>query len=362
MDNRIHASSGWRLHREMKQETGMKKAYIEDIGYYFPGDELNNNELFAHFKEWTPEQIEKKTGICVRYIAGKHETAKDMAVKAANVVFARGNCQKGNIDFVIFCTQSPDYFLPTSACLIQSELGLPNQCGSFDFNLGCSGYVVGLSLAKGLIESNSARKILLLTGETYSKYMHPCDKSVRTIFGDAATATIIGAIDGESNVDYIGPFVFGTDGAGAESLIVKAGGMRIRKAGADVSPGHEFSDEYLYMDGPAIFAFTLKVVPGMIAELMQKGNAEDKDIDYYIFHQANKFMLDFLQKKIGIASEKFIVDLKFRGNTVSNTIPIVLSDLIRKNGKPKGTVMLVGFGVGLSWASCMLRFPIICSK
>src|SRR5262245_24645064 len=200
------------------------KAAIRGIASYFPQELLNNRQVAAEFPEWTPEKISEKTGIDGRHIAAEGELSSDLAVEAGRRLFASGAARPEDIDYVLLCTQSPDYFLPTTACMVQHRLGIPVTAGALDFNLGCSGWVAGLGLANGLILSGQARRVLLLTAETYSKFIHPRDKSVRTIFGDAAAATLIEAVDGEEG--GIGPFLYGTDGSGGSNLMVPAGGMR----------------------------------------------------------------------------------------------------------------------------------------
>jgi 3-oxoacyl-[acyl-carrier-protein] synthase-3 len=337
----------------------MMRAQIQGIDYYLPERILDNEELARIFPEWTAKQIEAKTGVLRRHLAAPNETATDMAVKAAQKLLSKGVCKSEEVDFVIFCTQSPDYFLPTSACLIQKRLGLSVRCGAFDFNLGCSGYIYGLALAQGLIESGAASRVLLLTAETYSRYLHPQDRSVRAIFGDAASATLIGSVDlpTQSN-PLIGPFVFGTDGNGADSLIVKAGAARFCENDS-FSADHSFPDQYLYMDGPAIFSFTLKVVPAMVNDLLAKSGLTKEEIGLFVFHQANKFILDALCNQSKINPARFVVSLADKGNTVSCTIPIALADTFRNAAiPPANPVMLVGFGVGLSWAGALVSLPV----
>ena len=260
---------------------------------------------------------------------------------------------------VILCTESPDFILPTSACILQQRLGVPTSAGAFDINLGCSGYVYSLSIAKGLIESGSASSVLLLTGNTYSKFMHPKDKNVRTIFGDAGTATLIQGI--ESEEDLIGPFTFGTDGTGASKLFIKVGGSRFANEGDIPKEQKEhrkdgLPDSSLFMDGPSIFSFTLRVVPKMVKALFAKTNRTIENIDLFVFHQANSFMLDKLRRQSKIPDEKFLISMENIGNTVTSTIPIALTNA-KKDGvlKHKKTLMLVGFGVGLSWAACLIN-------
>ncbi len=321
---------------------------------------MTNEELSLEYPEWTVEKIFNKTGIRSRHIAGSDETASDLACSAAEKLFALGRARKSDIDFLLYCTQSPDYPLPTTACLIQERLGLPTTCGALDFNLGCSGFVYGLALAKGLVETGSADNVLLLTGETYSKYINAGDRSVRTIFGDAAAATLISG-DGATG-EAIGPFVYGTDGAGAKNLIVPAGGSRQAR---DSRTAQEHRDESgcirsendLYMNGSEIFTFTLKAVPMAISALYEKSGITAESVDLFVFHQANKFMLDTLRKKCQIPEEKFVITMENIGNTVSSTIPIALKDAEDSGKLKKGMhVLLTGFGVGYSWAACMVEW------
>ncbi len=335
------------------------KAFIQGIATYLPEGKLTNEDLTREYPDWDVSKIFNKTGISVRSIASQKETAGDLAFEAAEALFAKGICKREEVEFLMLCTQSPDYFLPTTACILQHRLGLPTSCGALDFNLGCSGYIYGLSLAKGLIETGTVKNVLLITSETYSKYLHPSDRSVRTIFGDGAAATFIG---GKMNSDeMIGPFVFGTDGSGAEELIVRAGAHRMPPAcspvGAVTSNDALFpSLGNLFMDGAEIFNFSLKVVPAAVKNLLDKTANTLDSIDYFIFHQANKFMLDRLRKKIGIPEDKFCFNCQNYGNTVSATIPMALEIEIAKGTLKKGnTVMLVGFGVGLSWGATLIQ-------
>lgn len=334
----------------------MERVYIKDIAYYLPEKVVTNEDIVRDFPEWSVEKIASKVGVHQRHVAAADETAADLAVKAAQSLFKQGKCGPQEVDFVLFCTQSPDYFLPTSACIIQKRLGLRTDIGALDFNLGCSGYVYGLALAKGLVVSGVAANVLLLTGETYNKHLHPKDKGNRTIFGDAASATLVGT-DG---IAEIGNFSLGTDGSGADNLIIKSGGMRCPKRQDDLhfdENNNPISSDYLYMNGSEIFTFTLDNVPPLIADTLSRNGVEKDEADLYVFHQANKYMLDFLRKKIRIAPERFYYCLSEYGNTVSNTIPIALSNALQDGFLTKGMkVVIAGFGVGYSWGGCLLRF------
>ena len=302
-------------------------------------------------------RLRKKTGIQQRHICKKDVTAADMAVLAAEKLFNAGVARE-KIDFLLFCTQSPDYPLPSTACILQKKLGLANNCGALDFNLGCSGFVYGLGMAKGLIESGQAKQVLLLTSETYSKYINPKDNAVRNLFGDAATATLLSGLDTE----LLGVFgnVFGTDGGKAKDLIVPVGGMRYRYSETAVSTtedkfGNIRTNQNLYMNGGAITDFTLDIVPKVMESILLQTHLKKEDIDYYVFHQANKFILKSLQQVCGLLNESFWIDVTEYGNTVSNTIPIALVDLMQScNSKKLKKVLLIGFGVGLSWGGCVV--------
>ena len=333
---------------------------VKAIEYVLPEQVLTNAQLVEEFPEWSVDKIYEKTGIAKRYIAEEGQCASDLGVGAAEQLFNSGVCCPEDINYLLFCTQSPDYFLPTTACGLQDRLGLPVTAGALDFNLGCSGFVYGLGLAKGLIETGQAQSVLLVTAETYSKYIHPADKSVITLFGDAATATLV---QGEELVsESIGPFVYGTDGSGGENLIVPVGGMRQPKSDqtdcVEVDKnGNQRSSENLYMNGAEIFTFTLRTVPDSVSLLLEKSGLEQDDVDLFVFHQANKFMLNALRKKMRIPEEKFYLAYEKYGNTVSSTIPIALKEaLVARRIKPGMKIMLVGFGVGYSWGATMVTW------
>jgi 3-oxoacyl-[acyl-carrier-protein] synthase-3 len=335
------------------------KAAIAAIAAHLPTSELTNEDLARELGDWRAEQIFEKTGIRSRRIAADGECASDLGVGAAQRLFDGGACEPGDVDFLIFCTQSPDYFLPATACTMQARLGLRTTCGAIDINQGCSGFVYGLALAKSMVEAGTASCVLLVTADTYSKFLHPRDRSVRTIFGDGAAATLV--VGKKSEEELIGPFVFGTDGRGACQLIVPAGGLRRRPSAetaiaTEAEGGNWRSEQNLYMNGPEIFNFTLTAVPRAVEQLVVKANGALPTVDYYVFHQANRFMLERLRNKLKIAPEKFCIDLDDCGNTVSSTIPIALARARSRESISSGQrVMLVGFGVGYSWAAAMIR-------
>ena len=330
------------------------KAYIKAISYYLPEKVLTNEELVEIFPEWNVDKIASKVGIEKRHISAEKETSVDMAVKASQNLILEHGINKDDIDFILLCTQSPDYFLPTSACIVQNILNIPTAVGALDFNLGCSGFIYGLSLAKGLILSGTAKNVLLITSETYTKKIHPQDKGNRSIFSDAATASLI-STEGFASIEN---FKLGTDGSGFDNLILKSGCFREPEIQNDIyfdSNGNPISSDFIKMKGSEIFNFTIDVIPSLIKDTLQSNRLEMKDIGLYIFHQANKFMLDFLRKKLGISQEDFYLYLSQVGNTVSSTIPIALYNAKIEGKLNKKNILLSGFGVGYSYGAVVIN-------
>ncbi len=334
--------------------------FISAITHHLPSATLSNATLAREYADWSVEKIAAKTGIDERHIAASGECASDLAQAAAEKLFIEMPASRDSIDYLIFCSQSADYRLPTTACLLQERLGLRDTVGAIDVNQGCSGFVYSLGLADGLIASGQARCVLVLVAETYSQLMHPLDRSNRTIFGDGAAATLVTAERTGIGAELLS-FQYGTDGRGAESLIVRNGGARHPlRDGRDVFADGVFlrNDDYLYMDGKAIFDFSLKCIPPFVGRLLEATALRWDDINLFVLHQANRFMLEAIRKRMGVPSERFCVELEGCGNTVSATIPIALQRSIEKGRIPsQSRVALVGFGVGLSLAGALIRFP-----
>lgn len=329
------------------------------ISYYLPQTILTNEELEKEYDSpsWTASKIFRKTGIRSRHIA-KDELASDLAVEAGKKLFAEHGISPSEIDFLLLCTQSPDYYLPTTACIVQDRLGIPTSAGAFDYNLGCSGYIYGLATSKGLLSAGIAKNVLLITAETYTKHIHPLDRSTRTVFGDGASATLIRGED----IAKIGQFALVTDGKGAQNLIVPTGAManprteETAKENEDAN-GNIRSMDNIYMNGPEIYAFTLRGVPDLIEKTLIKNNTTMDQIDYVILHQANKLVLESLREKLEIPAEKYCIDVENIGNTVSSTVPIALRRAIDKNipqVKMGSKILLAGFGVGYSLGATVI--------
>ncbi|MHB0956040.1 MAG: 3-oxoacyl-ACP synthase III family protein [Pirellulaceae bacterium] len=327
----------------------MKYAAVGPIAIHLPERVETNDQLQAEFPHWDLKLIYEKTGISARHVAAPDECASDLGVKAAQALFARYAIDPSSIDFLLFCTQSPDYLLPTTACLMQERLQLRTSVGALDFNLGCSGFVYGLALADGLIRTGSVERVLLITAETYTKYIHPEDRSLRTIFGDGAAATLIESADRPT----LQGFCYGTDGSGADTLLMTQGGAR--PAHLAHTPRHRQRWESpLYMDGPALITFSVDAVPQLVNQVLTAAAVTPEQIDLYLMHQATYKMMTYLYDRLKLDAERMPVVLDDCGNTVSSTIPIVI-DRLRAAGtlRPGIRSMLVGFGVGWSWGGCV---------
>lgn len=329
-------------------------ARLQAIEYYFPEKKITNQDLSEEFPDYDFSKFEFKIGITSRYIAAVGETALDLAEKACQKLFKR--VDKMQIDYVLYCTQSPEYIMPSTACILQDRLGLKKTVGAFDFNLGCSGYTYGLSMAKAFIESGQANQVLLVTTDTYSKYINKKDRSNRAIFGDAATASLISA----SDENGIYRFKFGTDGKGYNKLIVKNGGTRFPVNGQAIEHiygrGNIYTENNLYMNGPEIFRFTSTVIPPFIEEVLKFNEIKKEDVGQFIFHQANAHMLKVMRERLLLPVHQFYINLREGGNTVSSTIPIALKNYSNQDRKSqKTTIIIAGFGVGLSWSAGLIE-------
>lgn len=316
------------------------KVDIRKIEYYLPPETEDGRALLRENPDWPIEDIEKKTGIKTRHLAG-NQSVVDLAERAAEPLFEAG-VARDSIDFLVLVTQSPLYALPASACILHDKLKLKRSCLAFDVNLGCSGYIYALALCGGLIEAGLARQGLIICSETYSKYIGPEDRTCRPIFSDAAAASLItGGVE-----DTLGPFEMGTEGAGHKNLIVQP-------SRGPANPSHG----QLYMDGSKVFMFTMDMVPKCINALLKKSEITIENVDMFIFHQASKLVIDNLIRRLELLPEKVFTNYETIGNTVSASIPIAMKQAIEEGKMRKGDhVMLVGFGVGYSWGACMLKY------
>lgn len=326
-----------------------RAAEIIAIEYACPQKVETNLDLERLYPAWNMSSVVSKTGVRQRHVAGPGECASDLAYAAGVKLLDRGVVPRSAIDGLIVCTESPDYLLPPNATLLQHRLGLPKSVAAFDFTLACSGYVYGLAICKAFIEAGILENILLVTCDTYSKYIRPDDRGPRTLFGDAAAATLVRAGD-----RGIGEMDLATDGSGAESFILRSRGCR---NGAGHEPGCTSATEYIQMDGLAVLTFVKKEIPAFTRKLLSKAHLDLSAIDLFIFHQASKVALDQLRAALGIPCHKTFSNLENLGNTVSSSIPIAIYDAWRAGKlKPGMLTLLVGFGVGLSWGGALVRW------
>ena len=322
------------------------KVKIDLNAYYLPETKEGNESLKFDNPDWDMSKISDKTGIFTRSIASTHQTAVDLAYEAGSRLLEDVSC-KEDIDLVVLVTQSPDYVLPTSACILQDRLGLSKKCMAFDINLGCSGFIYALSIVGSLIESGVAKKGLILCSDTYTKYIDKSDRTCKPIFSDGASATLLV----NNDIDKVGPFVLGTDGSGYDKLIVKEGGAREPQISSNSHHGT------LEMRGADVFLFTLNAVPICVNELLDKSKLNIEDVDLFVFHQASQLVLENLIRAMSLDENKVFINLKDTGNTVSASIPIALKDAETQGRLKNGdTIMLVGFGVGLSWGATLLTW------
>lgn len=314
---------------------------IQNIEYYLPVNTRESDELVEKL-DFDSSFLNEKVGIQRRHIAAPNEAASDMAISAAQKLFEKSDLSPDQIGLLIVCTQSPDYQLPHTAAMVQKALDIPSRVASFDINLGCSGYVYSLALATAFMQAQGIHDGLVITSEVYSRIIDPRDRGTVAVFGDAAAATWL-----HSGAPWIADaFDFGTDGDGCKHLIREAGGSRNPLPSTDANP-------YLFMNGREIFNFMMKTVPSSVQNCLEKKGLLIEDVDQFVFHQASRYMLEALRKRLGINEEKMMVYLEEVGNTVSSTIPIALNELWKGPEKPQH-ILISGFGVGLSWATALL--------
>jgi len=317
------------------------------IAYYLPSD-IIDNEYFANIAksdEYTTQEIYKKSGIQTRHKASDNELTSDLAAKAALNLSKEYDIDLSDIDTLLLCTQSPEYLQPATVYQLHHKLNLPKNINALEINIACSGYIHGLLIAKSLILSKSAKKVLLCTADLCFKMFEHSDMAQRILFGDGASATIIE----QSNVNKIGQIICGTDGSGFFSMYKKYGGY------ANSFNAQSQSQMTLLMNGPEVFLFTLREVPNLVRQTLKTNNLNNDDIDFFVFHQANLLILEAITKSLKLERSKVIFDIENIGNTSSSSAPIALKRAI-ENGtiKPGHKVLIAGFGIGLAWSATII--------
>lgn len=333
-------------------------ARIARIEYTVPDKIVTNDDLQRAHPEWKMEHVARKTGVLTRRIATRDELASDLAFRAATKVLDEGG--KDEIDGLIFCTQSPDQIMPPNATLLHARLGLPNSVAAFDITLACSGFVYGLAIAKSMIDSLRMRSVLLVCGDTYSKYIHPEDRSALTLFGDGAAGALVDRSTAQSGIL---DFVLASDGlTGGDKFMIKAGGLRTPRSettglGRRDIAGNVRSDETIYMDGAAVLAFARREVQPTVHHILRRNNMRLADVKLVLFHQASLYALNILSEQLDLRPDQTFCNITHLGNTVSASLPILLKDAQSASRLERGDIVLiVGFGVGFSWGACLMRW------
>lgn len=334
------------------------KIGIECIEYYLPERKVTNQELQSLHPDWDVEKVGAKSGVFNRYIASKDETALDLACNAIEKLSINQHINLDEIDGIIFCTQSPDYIMPSNAFLVHKHFKFNSRVWAFDYNLACSGYVYGISIARGMIMSGMGRKILLINSDTYSRYINPNDRSTSVLFGDGAAASIISERNDLGIIDIL----LESSGEEFDSFYIPAGACRMplsentKELQLDHS-GNQRTLENIHMNGFAVWKFISKTVPFQINNILDRNNLKIDDIKLFVFHQASKLTLDSLIKSLKIDASKVYLNLDRVGNTVSASIPIALKFAEVEGKITKGDLILIsGFGVGLSWGTIILQY------
>ena len=359
MDNRHHSSGRWwhvsltpdsrksNLSIVRQVAVSNPRCYLRGLAASYGSLKQSNQQLAAINSTWSPETIYSKVGIATRCIAAPGETALDLGERAAEDVIRKTNCDPLSIDCLIFVSQSGDYVLPSSSCILQSRLGLKDSVAAFDVGLGCSGYNYALWLGRGLILARQVRRVLIVCAETYSRYCDKHDMGTVTLFGDGAAATILQDED-DHCLAFVGESILGTDGSGAQDLIVKGAGGRARANGEN-SPAES---PFIAMDGPGVFRFALDRARAACHEVTSKSAIQWEDIDLIFCHQANRFMVQALQRQFGFDEDRMPIDVSDIGNLSTASLPVHIARWIESPSRKsvKHTVAL-GFGVGFSWGA-----------
>ena len=329
---------------------------LSAISYYLPPNQLTNKELVLSFPDYSDLDIYSKTGIKVRYRTSNNIIASDLALNAAISFFDEEKYCRKDIEFLIFCTEGPDYYAPVTACIIHQKLGLNKNIGALDLPGGCAGFTNALGVAKALIENNQCNNVLMLFADTPSLAIRSDDFLLNSLFSDVASCVFME----KSKKNNIGNLVYGTDGEGASALFIDYSGIRKHidtdwlEQNKDVG-GMPYGQ--MKMDGLEVFSFSIKQVPILVQDILIKNNLSFEDVDLFVFHQASQIILKSLQRKLNIPKEKMMYNLENFGNTVSSTIPIALKEAEKQKKIKKGSkVLIAGFGIGFSWSGTILFY------
>jgi 3-oxoacyl-[acyl-carrier-protein] synthase-3 len=331
----------------------IKGVAVRGVVCAVPGEPVSVYESGRAFATADIDQVAKTVGLKETYRAAPGQTAGDLCLAAAEALLADLGWERESVDGLILVTQNPDHFSPATACIVHGKLGLADRCVAFDVGMGCSGYVYGLWMSSQFVAAGTCKRILLLAGDTPSQAISSEDKSVAMLFGDAGSAT---ALEFDADAPDMA-FVLGTDGTGAQNLVIPAGGFRERPHPSHhervaCEDGSRRSPFELQMDGLAIFNFTLKRVPALVRDTLAQAGWDADAADAYLFHQANGFILGKIAKKLGLDPDRVPVNIDRYGNTSMASVPLlIVDDVADRVRSPEGVrVVMAGFGVGYSWA------------
>ncbi len=317
---------------------------VAGVSTCVPGRRVDNLGEAAHFGADEVRKVVSMAGVRQRHVVEDGTTAADLCREAAERLIERLGWSRDSITGLVFVTQSPDYFLPSSACLLHEWLGLPDSCAAFDLGLGCSGYPYGLYVASTMLKAGGHQRILMLHGETPSRFTDASDHATTLLFGDAGSATALEA--GQDSDEAV--FCLHTDGSGHAGLIIRGGAFRDRHP---ADPRH-LSVE---MDGAGIFNFTIRRVPPLVADTLMLAGRGVEDVDHFVFHQSNRFIMKHLAKKCGLPEERVPMTIEDTANCGGPSVAVTMTR--RLDNASDNVVMLLGYGVGLSWASALLKVP-----
>jgi len=317
---------------------------IAGVSTCVPANVVDNLDPALGFDPVDVRKVVAMAGVRERRVASDAVTSSDLCCQAAQDLLARLGWEPDSVTGLIFVTQTPDHFLPSGACLLQHRLGLGDDCAAFDVGLGCSGYPYGLYLAATMLKGGGHQRILMLHGETPSHFVSPDDQATRLLFSDAGSAT---ALELDASAAG-GQFCLHTDGSGADALILRGGAFRDRHP---ADPRHQF----LQMDGAAIFNFTIKRVPALIRDTLALAALSVADVDAYVFHQSNRFIMKHLMKKCELPEDRVPLTIEDMGNCGGPSVAVALTRRVEAPASGQRTLMLVGYGVGLSWGAAVVR-------
>lgn len=333
---------------------------IEAIAYSLGKDTVTNEQLQLENPHWDMTKTVERTGVISRPIAGPGVTALDLAYEAAVDVLKELHLLVSDIDALIFCTQTPDHVLPPNSTLLHARLDMPTEVMAFDISHACSGFMYSLGIARSLVASGTAHRVLVITADTYSRLVHPVDRSIRPLFGDGAAAVVVSS---HKPCMTVLDMTFGTSGKHADRFIIKNGGARHAAASTlnDVvlpdKSGRIHSPNHIQMDGMGVLSFFNNAVPVAVRSILAKQNKSLEDVSLFVFHQASQLALEGLARSLKIPASKMVIDMAETGNLVSSSIPVVLAKLLANGSIAKGQlVILCGFGVGLSWSTALVQY------